>query len=232
MKKIDTSLYTSICLGDETAALTLQQINNYHTLTAEQEKALFRRAATGDMNAENEIAKGNLRYVVSVAKKYQGCGLDFSELFELGQLGLAMAIKRFDVEKGFRFITYATHYIQGAICDYLDMHFARSEKLPKCSLDDYLAEDFTREDCQCGDESADDHLMLVSQRQQISRMMRQYLTPSQAYVLRHYFGLGCVPMQLKEIAAVRHLSYQRIQQIYHAAIARLQENSELLKYVA
>ena len=93
----------------------LKSIGNHPRLTAEQEKELSVKALAGDHNAINELVECNLLLVVSIAKKYYGCGLPLLDLIQEGNLGLIKAAEKYDGSKGFRFSTYATYWIRQAI---------------------------------------------------------------------------------------------------------------------
>ncbi len=95
--------------------LYMREIGKYPLLTANQEKELFEKIKKGDNDAKNLFIKSNLRLVVSIAKRYQGKGLSFSDLIQEGSLGLIRAVDKFDVEKGYKFSTYAIHWIKQAI---------------------------------------------------------------------------------------------------------------------
>ena len=85
----------------------LQDISKEPTISADEEVELARRIKTGDNEALNKLASANLRFVVSVAKQYQGQGLSLIDLINEGNLGLITAAKRFDETRGFKFISYA-----------------------------------------------------------------------------------------------------------------------------
>ena len=93
----------------------LKSIGNHPRLTAEQEKELSIKALAGDHDAVNELVECNLLLVVSIAKKYYGCGLPLLDLIQEGNLGLIKAAEKYDGSKGFRFSTYATYWIRQAI---------------------------------------------------------------------------------------------------------------------
>ncbi|MFC2081947.1 RNA polymerase sigma factor RpoD/SigA [Candidatus Bipolaricaulota bacterium] len=91
------------------------EISRVPLLTREDEVRLSKRIEAGDTQAKEELAEANLRLVVSIAKKYRGCGLPFLDLIQEGNLGLMKAIEKFDYTKGYKFSTYATWWIRQAI---------------------------------------------------------------------------------------------------------------------
>ncbi|MBE6039194.1 MAG: RNA polymerase sigma factor RpoD [Anaerofustis stercorihominis] len=93
----------------------LKEIGRVDLLTAEQEVALAERIEAGDTSAKQELAKANLRLVVSIAKRYVGRGMAFLDLIQEGNLGLLKAVDKFDYTKGYKFSTYATWWIRQAI---------------------------------------------------------------------------------------------------------------------
>jgi RNA polymerase primary sigma factor len=93
----------------------LKEINKVPLLTREEEDHFARRAAKGEKLAKDKLVSANLRFVVNVAKKYQNQGLPLSDLISEGNIGLMNAIERFDVDKGYHFISYAVWWIRQAI---------------------------------------------------------------------------------------------------------------------
>ena len=96
-------------------SLYLKEINKIPLLTREEEDRYARLAAQGDKEAREKLLKANLRFVVNVAKKYQNQGLPLSDLISEGNIGLLNAIERYDVNKGYHFISYAVWWIRQAI---------------------------------------------------------------------------------------------------------------------
>lgn len=100
---------------DNVISLYLKEINRIPLLTREEEDHFARRARDGDKAAKDKLVQSNLRFVVNVAKKYQNQGLPLSDLISEGNIGLMNAIERFDVDKGYHFISYAVWWIRQAI---------------------------------------------------------------------------------------------------------------------
>jgi RNA polymerase primary sigma factor len=96
-------------------SLYLKEINKIPLLTRAEEETAARAAAKGEQAAKDKLIQGNLRFVVNVAKKYQNQGLPLADLISEGNIGLMNAIERFDVEKGYHFISYAVWWIRQAI---------------------------------------------------------------------------------------------------------------------
>ncbi|NPA54658.1 MAG: RNA polymerase sigma factor RpoD/SigA, partial [Aquificae bacterium] len=93
----------------------LKLISKIPLLSAEEEKEIALKAKQGDKEALEKLIKSNLRFVVNVAKNYTGYGIPFQELISAGNIGLIEAAKRFDPERGVRFISYAIWWIKQSI---------------------------------------------------------------------------------------------------------------------
>ena len=109
--------------------LYLEDVSRHPLLTPEEEDSLARRARAGEREALEALIRANLRFVVSVAKRYQNRGLAFGDLIQEGNVGLVTAAKKFDPDQGVKFISYAVWWIRQAILAALARQ-SRSVRLP------------------------------------------------------------------------------------------------------
>ena len=106
-----------------------KEIRKSTILTQKEEIDLAKKIKRGDQNAINRLVNANLKFVVSIAKEYQGQGMPLSDLINEGNYGLIKAATRFDHKKGFRFISYAVWWIKQSIIQSLNEN-ARVVRLP------------------------------------------------------------------------------------------------------
>ena len=97
----------------------LDEIGVFTPLPLAEEIELTRRFRHGDYLALDKLVRANLRFVISIAKQYQGQGLPFEDLISEGNLGLMNAAQRFDETRGFKFISYAVWWIRQSILEAL-----------------------------------------------------------------------------------------------------------------
>ena len=114
-KKPEEDYFSTGLSSNDSIALYLNDIIRYPVLSAEDERKYAYLAKDGDVEAKNILREHNLKLVVSIAKRYNGRGLDFPDLIQEGTLGLMRAVDRFDPSKGYKFSTYATWWIRQAI---------------------------------------------------------------------------------------------------------------------
>ncbi len=100
---------------DPSEQLYFRDLYRYDILTPDEEKDLVHRVKDGDPSALNPLVLGNLRFVVSIARRYQGKGLSLLELINEGNLGLYKAAKRYDPSREVKFISYAVWWIRQSI---------------------------------------------------------------------------------------------------------------------
>ena len=114
---------------NEVLSIYLEQINKIPMLSYEEEYELALKAKNGDKKAFDRIINANLRFVVSVTKKYKGQGMALSDLINEGNIGLITALEKFEPEKGYHFISYAVWWIRQSIMKALSEK-ARAVRLP------------------------------------------------------------------------------------------------------
>jgi len=105
--------------GRESLDFYLQEISRIPLLTVEEETALARRAFKGDIEAQERLARHNVRFVVSVAKKFQNRGVPLMDLIGEGNVGLMKAVKRFDPDVGVRLVSFAVHWIRAEMHEFI-----------------------------------------------------------------------------------------------------------------
>jgi len=102
-------------ISEDILSLYLKEINKIPLLSREEEEELAKRAMKGDEEAKQKLVEANLRFVVSIAKKYQVSGISLIDLINEGNLGLIIAADKFDYRKGYHFISYAVWWIRQSI---------------------------------------------------------------------------------------------------------------------
>jgi RNA polymerase primary sigma factor len=97
----------------------LRDVSRHGLITPEEEIELGHRARRGDEDAVQKLVRANLRFVISVAKKYQNRGVSLIDLIQEGNVGLVTAARKFDPTQGVKFISYAVWWIRQAILSSL-----------------------------------------------------------------------------------------------------------------
>jgi RNA polymerase primary sigma factor len=114
LKRINTNR-KAVSEDENILSIYLKEINSIPLLTRQEEDRYARLAGKGDKLAKEKLIRANLRFVVNVAKKYQNQGLPLPDLISEGNIGLMNAIEKFDVNRGYHFISYAVWWIKQAI---------------------------------------------------------------------------------------------------------------------
>ena len=100
---------------NEVLSTYLKTIDKIPLLTYDEEYELALKAKNGDKKAREKLINANLRFVVSVAKKFRGQGMPLEDLINEGNIGLMTAVDKFEPEKGYHFISYAVWWVRQAI---------------------------------------------------------------------------------------------------------------------
>ena len=130
--------------SNRSLGLYLSGLRKYVPLEPEEEATL---ASKKDITSRNKLVEANLKFVVSVAKQYQGLGLSYEDLIEEGNIGLIKAAEKFDETRGFKFISYAVWWIRQSILQALNAYelVRTPDKNIYQRLDDFIGDSYDRE---------------------------------------------------------------------------------------
>ena len=209
----------------------LDEIGRETLLSEEEERKLSARIKAGDERALNKLVEANLRFVVAIARQYQGKGLAMDDLISEGNLGLIKAAGKFDAEKGTRFVNYAVVFIRQAIEKALGKETAeqrveatqnggvRSLDTPfngrsNMSLLHVLADGNAPE--------ADERAFTNNMERAVEKALLT-LNERESQVACAYFGIEKERLTMAEIAEDMGLKRERVRQIRDRAVRRLRK---------
>lgn len=114
---------------EESVARYLNEVKKHQPMDPQEEEELAFKVKAGDKEAFQEFVNRNLRFVISISKRYQFLGIPLADLIAEGNLGLIRAVERFDPTLGFKFSSFSVHYIRQAILDAIT-NYADIVRLP------------------------------------------------------------------------------------------------------
>ena len=183
--------------------------------TAEEERVLLTRIATGDSAARDEMVLRNMALVISIAGMYTSNGVPMDELVSIGTLGLIKALDRWDHTKRNRFSTYATDWIRTPVQRTAMAHMRRT---PVDSLDEPLGESSNLYGV------TPDPVVETEQveaREQVASLLG-VLTEQELCIITHRYGLdGSSNKTLEEVGALVGLTRERVRQIEQSARTKM-----------
>jgi RNA polymerase primary sigma factor len=202
-----------------------EQIGTAAALTDEQERALALRIENGDSRALNELVTANLRFVVYLAKQYQGKGLQIDDLISEGNIGLMKAAAKFHSNRNKRFVQHAAPYIRESI------ERALRQQTDTMSIDAPIPE---------GSQNTVSLLHVLEnpdapradadiERRSLNKELQSsvgLLSPREQAVITRYYGLDTEPLSMAEIAVELGLKRERVRQIRDQAIRNLHRHSK------
>jgi RNA polymerase primary sigma factor len=224
---------------DETVHSYFQTIKGFKPLTLKEEQKIFKQyKQTGNTNFRDKLVKSNLKYVVSVAKKFKNkTNLSFSELICEGNYGLMIGIEKFNPDKGVKIFTYATHWIQYKISDRIEReingyenHLNRNVEVDPTTLtarDNTGTTNLDNWRNQLMDWAEEDSLNRENQYKDIVNNLFTELDPREIDVISMRYGLNGTEEQytLKEVAQHLSLTQERVRQIEDRAINKMRAMS-------
>lgn len=206
----------------------LNDIARHPMLSREQEAELARRSRAGDDSARHRLVSANLRFVVSVAKRYRHSGIPLADLVNEGNLGLLRAAERFDETHGVRFVSYAVWWIRQGMVRAISRDADSNERdggARRLSLDEPLSAGSVA----ALQDIVPDERVEAPEKRVLQRGMRDAVDSSltdlphrEQLVLRLYYGLdGGPPYTLAEVGERLGVTRERARQIKERALARL-----------
>ena len=201
----------------------INEIKHIPVLTKEQEFEICQRIKSGDEESITKLVKHNLRFVVHIAKKYQNLGLTFEDLISFGNLGLYKAVKKFDPDRGFKFITFAIWYVKAEITASLN-ELSTTVRIPNSQSDEDfschgLENDITSNDVDRFDKS---DLMIEL------KMILNSLTEIEYDSITKFYGFGYeYAWPMDDVAKHLNVSNERARQIVKKAEAKLKKHPNL-----
>jgi RNA polymerase primary sigma factor len=207
----------------------IQETKKIGALTREQETTLGRAAAAGDRKAVNALVEANLRFVIQVAKQYQGMGLALEDLIAFGNVGLFEAAERFNPEKGVKFITFAVWYIRAELQKALNdlsrvvripSHRTATEEYSTKSIHTPVGDDENKEtyaDRYLAADSVKSSRDMADLQYDLNRVLAQ-LKPKQEEAIRRFYGIGReYPQCMDQIAEEMGVTNERARQLVRGA---------------
>ena len=215
----------------------LDEIGREKLLSEDDEKRLSTRILKGDERALNKLIEANLRFVIVIARQYQGQGLAMEDLVSEGNMGLMKAARKFDAERGLRFVNYAVVFIRQQIERALKKESAeqrvegthdgqtRSVDAPLGSKANVsLLSVLVNADSP----QADQRVYNANLEDAVERAL-QTLNERESAVINAYFGIGEERATMTDIAERMNLKRERVRQIRDRAVRRLKKNMKIFR---
>lgn len=201
----------------------INEIKHIPVLTKEQEFEICQRIKSGDEESITKLVKHNLRFVVHIAKKYQNLGLTFEDLISFGNLGLYKAVKKFDPDRGFKFITFAIWYVKAEITASLN-ELSTTVRIPNSQSDEDFSCHGLENDITSNDVSRFDKSDLMIEL----KMILNSLTEIEYDSITKFYGFGYeYAWPMDDVAKHLNVSNERARQIVKKAEAKLKKHPNL-----
>lgn len=199
------------------------EIKHFKTLSRQEERALGMKIQRGDKSALNKLVNHNLKFVVSIAKKYRDRGVPFEDLISEGNMGLYHAAEKYDGCRETKFITYAVWWIKNSINEIIKDYASNNE----INVDDFIFDkkksvEYHQE---LINEEFEEELNNIQSRNDSVEELLKCLQERERKIVTMFFGLkGTKEMNLDEIGQSMSLSMERVRQIKDVALIKLKSN--------
>lgn len=214
---------------EKSSRLYFNEINKFIPLSKKEEQTLWESyKEKNDIKARDKLLKSNLKFVASVARKYQGLGLSYADLISEGNIGLLKSFDKFDYTKGNKTISYAVWWIRQTILEALKsrnlIDADEIEEYRKTESTDYETE--SESDYENHDSNYTDNTTILSIKQKddksLVELLCKCLTHKEMFVINKYFGLGDNDeMTLEAIGDLMGLTKERVRQIKERGLRKL-----------
>ena len=207
------------------------EIGRESLLGEDEERRLSALILSGDGRALNRLVEANLRFVVAIARQYQGQGLTMDDLVGEGNIGLMKAAQKYDARRGLRFVNYAVVFIRRQIEKALRAESAeqRVESRQDGQTRSVDAPLGAKNNVNLLAVLADANAPLADARvhaaadEKAAEYALTALTGRESRVVNAYFGIGQDSMTMAEIAAEMGIKRERVRQIRDRAIRRMRK---------
>lgn len=217
-----------------------KELQKYDILKSQEEEYdLISKAKNGDINSRNKVLEAHLRFVMNIAKKYNGRGVDMGDLISEGNLGLIKAIEKFDLSRNVRFSVCAYWWVESAMIEFCKKQTKKEnnevqedEIMNQQVFDNKISDEYDdvvlKKESFFG-EDVDGHLSEIKRQQpRVINDLLNTLTVREQYIIKCYFGLENEKMTLGEIGEVLELSKERVRQCKKVALRKLR--CEIMSY--
>ena len=217
----------------------LNDIRHYEGLSEQDEIELAAKVKAGDRRAEDKMVKANLRLVVSLANCY-GTIMPIEDMVQNGNIGLIIAVREFNPELGYRFVSFATMMVR----KYILMGIANDSRVVRRPIDEQTClstSESLDEPCYDDEDETTKAEMLVgdpwnsdldSLATDLARVMTKVLDKRAINVVCKVCGIGCQPMFMDSIGNELGISKERVRQIFQESVAALRKDAKAAKLLA
>lgn len=210
-------------------------INKYKPLLKKEERRIGKKIKAGDRAAIEKLVTSNLKFVVSIAKKYKNYGVPFSDLIAEGNIGLVRAAYKFDYKRDIKFISYAVWWIRQAIQEYIKkVTLSNTKELSdirvssNCASVDENGDDLSDSKIIPNTLSDDEFNDLEEYKKNSVNKLLECLSHRESDIISCYFGLNNTDdLTLEEIGVKYNLTKERVRQIKEKALRKLRVNALL-----